>query len=283
MRVWMINSLIYWHLDNSVSHNCTSWFPHGPVQSQDQGLFLWCNWSIRQNKSRACCSACASSIMHKRCTGRKLLVKHDTCKSAPSPFSTRTARGHYTAAAVSEPVRLLTCIPTWCRRDAAVRWSKRSRLIDCDQLPPVFCASPFRIELLTSNAILTSKTSAWELLILALSEDKHTHMRRQIDHGQFLKSALSLSSAPVNAELWKKSGNKLLRLMLIGSTGGVRLFTAAEAPSWTFMLPNQVYLWTNHILKAWVCVCSQPYLELQPTFQNKKMWEIVHFKWVGDN
>lgn len=58
-----------------------------PVQFQDQGLSLWCNWSIRQNKSGACCSACGSSIMHKRCTDRKLLVKHDTCKSATLPFS----------------------------------------------------------------------------------------------------------------------------------------------------------------------------------------------------
>lgn len=36
-------------------------------------LFLWCNWSIRQNKRRACCSACASSIIHKRCTENRWL------------------------------------------------------------------------------------------------------------------------------------------------------------------------------------------------------------------
>lgn len=58
--------------------------PSGTVSQRSHrtmGLFLWCNWSIRQNKGRACCSACASSIMHKRCTDRILLVKHDTCKS----------------------------------------------------------------------------------------------------------------------------------------------------------------------------------------------------------
>ncbi len=67
------------------------------------GLFLWCNWSIRQNKGRACCSACASSIMHKRCTDRKLLVKHDTCKSpALSLIWHSSARGRHVASAVPE-------------------------------------------------------------------------------------------------------------------------------------------------------------------------------------
>lgn len=62
------------------------------------GLFLWCNWSIRQNKGRACCSACASSIMHKRCTDRILLVKHDTCKSpALSLVWHCSVRGRYVA------------------------------------------------------------------------------------------------------------------------------------------------------------------------------------------
>lgn len=66
------------------------------------GLFLWCNWSIRQNKRRACCSACASSIMHKRCTDRILLVKHDTCKSpALSLIWHCLVRGGYVAITVS--------------------------------------------------------------------------------------------------------------------------------------------------------------------------------------
>lgn len=72
------------------------------------GLFLWCNRSIRQNKGRACCSACASSIMHTRCTDRILLVKHDTCKSpALSLVWLRSVRGPYVAIRMSEAFRFV--------------------------------------------------------------------------------------------------------------------------------------------------------------------------------
>lgn len=98
------------------------------------GLFLWCNWSIRQNEGRACCSACASSIMHKRCTDRKLLVKHDTCKSPALSLAWHcSARGRYVV--ITDSGGLLTLLlmqsspfgTVWSDRVLLWEWTERTR------------------------------------------------------------------------------------------------------------------------------------------------------------
>lgn len=77
-------------------------------RTRTTGLFLWCNWSIRENKRRACCSACVSSIMHNRCTDRILLVKHNTCKLAVASLVLgRLVRGHCVNIIVNISLRRL--------------------------------------------------------------------------------------------------------------------------------------------------------------------------------
>lgn len=106
--------------------------PASQCSHRTMGLFLWCNWSIRQNKGRACCSACASSIMHKRCTDRILLVKHDTCKSAELSLVWHyTVRGRYVAITILETpwcyyIQLPFCM-VWSNRLLFCDWTVRTR------------------------------------------------------------------------------------------------------------------------------------------------------------
>lgn len=58
-------------------------------------LSLCCNRNPGHNKSRACCWACDSSIMQKRCTDRTLLVKYNTCKSRVTQPGESLPCGHY--------------------------------------------------------------------------------------------------------------------------------------------------------------------------------------------
>lgn len=159
------------------------------MQSQDRGLFLWSNWRIRQNKSRACCSACASSIMHKRCTGREMFVKHDTCKSATSPFSTAQRGVIAGPLQISEPVRVLACNSTWWRRDPmAVRWSKRSRLIHSDQIPPSCVRHHLEQSLLPSTRVKQVHRSSGFQLFISLT-----------DHGKWDKQGVYTWKTEISA------------------------------------------------------------------------------------